>query len=348
MKKVRVLVVDDSAFMRKLISDFLNASSLIEVAGTARNGEDALLKAAELEPDVITLDIEMPVMDGLETLAKLKAFFNKPVIMLSSVTHKNAASTVLALEQGAFDFIAKPSGSISLDLYKVKDELTDKILAASRLTNQVIIQQAPEKFSMSVMKDKKPLDTAGKIVCIGTSTGGPRALQQVLSSLPPSISAPVFIVQHMPEGFTKSLADRLHSLSSIRVKEAEHNEIPQNGTAYIAPGGQHMRVVLDGDQLRILLDRDPPCNGHRPSVDILFQSIAELKGYIPVPVIMTGMGTDGTSGLQKIKQSSPAKAIAESKETAIVYGMPKSVIAAQLADSIVGLDSIADQILDYL
>jgi two-component system chemotaxis response regulator CheB len=355
VNKVKVLVVDDSAFMRKLISDFLSEEPRLEVVGTARNGQEALQKIAQLKPDVVTLDVEMPIMNGLETLKHMMQKHPIPVVMISSTTKEGAENTILALQYGAVDFIAKPSGAISLDLYKIKDQIVEKVLLASRANLQWMKTKQktpiPLQKQYSKIESNEPIKTGTpkkKIVCIGTSTGGPRALQHVLSKLPKTINAPILIVQHMPKGFTKSLASRLDSLCHIHVKEAEDGELIQKGTAYIAPGGKHLQAKKIGTSLAIQLDESPARNGHRPSVDVMFESLYTLVDYEKIAVIMTGMGSDGTEGLKRLKASGSAKVIAESAESAVVFGMPKSAIVANVTDEVVHLDKIADAIMKYV
>ncbi|NMH71165.1 chemotaxis response regulator protein-glutamate methylesterase [Bacillus sp. RO3] len=356
MKKV--LVVDDSAFMRKLISDFLTASKELEVMGIARNGEDAVSKIIKLRPDVVTLDVEMPQMNGIEALRRIMVECPVPVVMLSSTTREGAEETVTAMELGAVDFITKPSGTISLDLHKVQDELVEKVVAASKVNvkkitgvyEKKLVKGGPVTFVPPMGSKKASTREWGKdtqkIILIGTSTGGPRALQQVLTGLPHNLDAPVVVVQHMPAGFTRSLADRLDGQSAIKVKEAEHNETLQKGTAYIAPGGFHTRIAESGPNLTFQLsNEEAPRNGHRPSVDILFESASIIRNYGKIAVIMTGMGSDGSEGLKKLKERGEVTAIAESKETCIVFGMPKSAIATNLVDSVELVGDIPQSIL---
>jgi two-component system, chemotaxis family, protein-glutamate methylesterase/glutaminase len=367
MKK-KVLVVDDSAFMRKLISDFLSTSEQLEVVGIARNGEDAIAKIKKLSPDVMTLDVEMPKMNGIEALKKIMDECPLPVVMLSSTTKEGAEETFKAIQLGAVDFIAKPSGTISLDLHKIQEEIVRKVLSASQVSitkllnnpaSSVPVQNKASIKRQTVM-DKEEFgikrssssnfsdNHKPRIILIGTSTGGPRALQHVLTDLPASLDAPVVIVQHMPPGFTKSLAGRLNSLSSIRVKEAEHGELLQKGTAYIAPGGFHMQVMQSESGLKVELNKENPRKGHRPSVDVLFESAGRIDDYNKIAVIMTGMGSDGAQGLKMLKESGSVLAIAESHETCIVYGMPKSVITANLSDEVVNVEAIAQSIMKYM
>lgn len=351
--QVKVLVVDDSAFMRKLISDFLNEDPRFKVIGTARNGKDAIQKVKEWQPDVVTLDIEMPEMNGLEALQVIMRENPTRVVMLSSTTQKGAENTLLAITYGAVDFIAKPSGAISLDLDKIKEEIILKVLMASK-ANILGLSFKKNKVSPVVTETKPVVEAVPqnsnfkKLVCIGTSTGGPRALQQVLTSLPRTINAPILVVQHMPAGFTKSLASRLDSLCKINVKEAENGDLLENGTAYIAPGGYHLKLKQAGNSLTVFLDKSDPLNGHRPSVDAMYESISEIKNFSKIAVIMTGMGSDGTNGLKALKSSGNTIAIAESEETSIVFGMPKSAIATNLVDEVVNLEKIAPTILKYI
>jgi two-component system, chemotaxis family, protein-glutamate methylesterase/glutaminase len=258
--------------------------------------------------------------------------------------------------------VAKPSGSISIDLHKIKTELIQKVLSASKanLSKLNILEDSKtvrKKLSDPIVSEIKPAGNvttrrfshdAKKIVCIGTSTGGPRALQQVITSLPKDIEAPVLIVQHMPPGFTKSLANRLDSLSEIRVKEAEDGELLQKGTAYIAPGGFHLEVKSIGSTLAISLSQTPPRNGHRPSVDVMFESMSSIKDYSKIAVIMTGMGSDGSKGLVEMKKNGLVKAIAESQDTSIVFGMPKAAIATNMVDEVANVENIAQSIMNYI
>ncbi|PJN87160.1 protein-glutamate methylesterase/protein-glutamine glutaminase [Bacillus sp. mrc49] len=364
MSKVRVLIVDDSAFMRKLISEFLSEESRIEVIGTARNGKDALEKIKALKPDVVTLDVEMPVMDGLQALNLIMNECPTSVVMLSSTTKVGTENTFAAMSSGAFDFVAKPSGAISLDLHKIKKELHEKVMAASRANvhklqkNALNIEKSPSVWkkhskieSVNLVKKQKKeanwSDGNDKVIVIGTSTGGPRALQTVLTGLPGDIDASILVVQHMPPGFTNSLASRLNSLCKIQVKEAEEGELIQKGIAYIAPGGFHLKVRKVGMNWAVHLDQSDLRNGHRPSVDVLFESVSEMNEFAKIAVIMTGMGMDGASGLKKLKQKGLSKAIAESQETSIVFGMPKAAINTNLIDNIEDVEKIAKSIMGY-
>lgn len=358
--KKKLLIVDDSAFMRKLISDFFHDSKLIEVVGIARNGQDAINKIKTLQPDVLTLDVEMPVMNGLEALRRIMVDTPVPVVMLSSTTKSGAESTMQAMEYGAVDFIAKPSGTISLDLHKIKEELVEKVENAAQVSIHKMKKRSPVSLknngqnsaenSLSNHSNTIKWDKLNKmVVLIGTSTGGPRALQEVITKLPRDIHAPVLIVQHMPAGFTKSLAQRLNQLSELEVKEAEHGDLIQNGHVYIAPGGYHMRIQKRFSSYYIVLDdKEPARAGHRPAVDVLFEDASQLNDLDKIAVIMTGMGSDGSLGLKQLKKSGNVMAIAEAASTCIVYGMPKAAVETNLVNEVVELDQIAKTIIQYL
>lgn len=369
----KALVVDDSAFMRKLISDMLNSHPEIEVVGIARNGKDAIEKVKVLRPDVITLDVEMPIMNGLDALQEIMENYPTPVVMLSSTTKMGAENTMLAMSYGAVDFIAKPGGAISLNLHDVQDEIIEKVVYASEVQISKLrnVKNPVENLAFTGFNPVRPVETitekippikninefkkninekipkTGKtFVMIGTSTGGPRALQQVLTNLPKDFPAPILIVQHMPAGFTKSLADRLDGLAEINVKEAEDGEALIDGTAYIAPGGTHLKIKKLGSTYCASLDEnEKPRYGHRPSVDVLLESAAELSNLNFLTVIMTGMGHDGREGLKYLKESRYVFTIAESAETSVVYGMPKAIADAGLANIVVDLQRISNEIV---
>ncbi|TFE03480.1 chemotaxis response regulator protein-glutamate methylesterase [Jeotgalibacillus sp. R-1-5s-1] len=350
---IKVLVVDDSAFMRKLIQEFLSEVPSIAVVGTARNGQDAIAKIRLLKPHVVTMDVEMPVMSGLEALKIIMKDHPLPVIMLSSTTVQGAENAFLAMDYGAVDFIAKPSGTISLDLHKVKKELVEKVIHASSAkisTMNHVIKKTPENKiyteKVTVNADSKYVGARtpkNSLVLIGTSTGGPRALQEVLSALPKQLKAPVVVVQHMPPGFTKSLAARLNQLSELTIKEAEQGDVLKNGHVYIAPGDYHMTLTQSSAEITIRLDQSPPRNGHRPSVDVMFESAAQLK-IKKIAVIMTGMGADGSKGLVHLHHHHDVTSIAESKETCVVYGMPKAAATTGLISYVDPLPQIAGRI----
>lgn len=360
--------------MRKLIGDFFENNPRVEVVGTARNGKDAIKKIQQLSPDVVTMDVEMPEMNGLDALKEIMHTCPVPVVMLSSTTQRGTENTLTAMEHGAVDFVAKPSGTISLDLHKIKDELVHKVEEAARVsvaklkkpigmkkapleatpTRQVKlpVEQTTPELEKPIIANNKPTTwnaSSKKVVLLGTSTGGPRALQEVITKIPKNIAAPILIVQHMPAGFTKSLATRLDQLSEIHVKEAEHGDVLQNGTAYIAPGGYHLKLKKVGSAFAIVLDQDEePRGGHRPSVDVMFESVSQFNDFDKIAVIMTGMGYDGSKGLIQLKSNGNVMAIAESQNTCIVYGMPKAAVETQLVDEIADVDDIAETIMKYM
>ncbi|MBM7716973.1 chemotaxis response regulator protein-glutamate methylesterase [Siminovitchia sp. FSL H7-0308] len=351
MLKIRVLVVDDSMFMRKLISELINQDPLLEVVGIAKNGLEAMELTKELKPDVITMDIEMPKMDGLSALEQIMKNFPTPTLMVSSLTDKGAYETIKALQLGAVDFIQKPSGSISVDMFRVRDELLTKVKAVAKAP---LSKDRPKRRFAPAKKIKKdpilhpgPVNTTfNQIFAIGTSTGGPKALETVITELPPDFHCPVLVVQHMPPKFTHYLAKRLNDISNVTVTEAENNEIIRGGTVYIAPGDYHMEVRQTINGYRIVLNKEPQRNGHRPSVDVLFDSVSKLKKLKRHYIIMTGMGSDGAKGMQKGKEEGAATTIAESEKTCVVYGMPKSAVQLGCVDHIMPVDRISAKMVE--
>jgi len=351
-----VLVVDDSAFMRKVISDIINSDPMLQVAGTAKNGKEALLKINLHRPDVVTMDIEMPEMDGLAALETIMTNNPLPVVMLSNLTQLGARATIQALQLGAVDFIPKPSGAISLDIATISDEIIRKVkIAASAHVFPLLkpseaepIQEQTKQISGKETGSESHLD---KLVVIGASTGGPKALNHIVSALPGDLDAGILIVQHMPAGFTKSLAERLNINSNIRVKEAEDGEFIIAGNAYVAPGDYHMRVYRQklplGDRMVIKLSQEEPRAGHRPSINEMLYSVAEqFKGSV-VGVILTGMGNDGTAALQSM-QARGAHIIVEHQSTCVVYGMPKSAVESGHVNEILPLQEISSAIVRKL
>lgn len=347
MKSIGVLVVDDSAFMRKLLSDFINQDPNMHVVGIARNGQEVLDKIKKWNPDVVTLDVELPDMNGLQVLKQLMEHHPVPVVMVSSLTQRGAQTTLEALAYGAVDFVAKPSGEISPDLHKIKEELLIKIKTAA----QVNVHQAyaAEKvFTPVVRHYGSETKESQKIICIGSSTGGPRALQTVVPRLPKGLHAPVLIVQHLPSPFTTTLAERLNSLSPSPVKEAEDGDVLQNGVIYLAPGGRHMKVRKRGTSLVINLDDSPPVHGLKPAFDLLLKSLADIGGQDLIVAVLTGMGNDGAEGLLSVQHHAKMHVIAESAETAVIFGMPKAAIHTGLANAVLPLNRIAEAIVDQL
>ncbi|MBR5163098.1 MAG: chemotaxis response regulator protein-glutamate methylesterase [Schwartzia sp.] len=399
---IRVLIADDSAFMRMVLSDMFKKQPDFEVVGTAVNGKDAVEKCKSLNPDLVTMDVNMPVMDGLQALEQIMSDCPTPVIMFSSLTRDGANATIKALSLGAVDFVSKVGGSIS-KVDTVEDEILSK--ARTAVGAKGIIRKAaavpppapvppppapqpepksepaaptpppepketpsapptmrriqlplrgggatapppppPKRFTPRAVPAARTVSSGGssrKLVVLGCSTGGPKALQSVVPMLPRNLPCGVLIVQHMPPGFTKSLAERLNEISQISVKEAENHDIIEAGHVYIAPGNYHMTVSGGGRE--ILLNQDPPIGTLRPAADVLFKSAAPLGGNI-VSVILTGMGSDGAVGMTEIKKTG-GYVIAESEETAVVYGMPKAVVDRGLADEIKPLQAIAGAIV---
>ena len=389
---IRVLIADDSAFMRKILSDLFNRQSDFEVAGTAVNGKDTIEKVKALKPDLLTLDIQMPVMDGLEALAIIMEECPLPVVMVSSMTQAGTDATIRALALGAVDFVSKAGGPISR-IDSIENEIISKCRDAAKAHAAKVRtspsdlrplifapkqkETPPEPPAMRKIEFKrrntgfvpgqKPVitkipaasptvtksaptlttNTSGnkKLVAIGTSTGGPQALQTVITRLPGNLPCGVVVVQHMPAGFTKSLAERLNSISEISVKEAENDEIIKDGQVYIAPGNFHLRVVpAGGGERKIALSQEERVGNHRPAVNVMFDSVAGI-GKNLVSVIMTGMGCDGCEGMKKIKANG-GYSIAQDEPSCVVYGMPKAVVDAGLADEIQPLTKIAEAIVE--
>ena len=396
---IRILIADDSAFMRKVLTDLFKFQKDFEVVGTAINGRDAVEKVKKYHPDLLTLDVQMPVMDGLNALAVIMEIAPMPVVMLSSLTKEGTDETIRALSLGAIDFISKAGGSISR-IDTIEADILAKCRAAAKAnvksamkgtraaelaekerrakekvepprmhhvelkarhnpfgTKLAIEEKKPSPFGHRenpLLQKRKPVLTphaqpapnvkasgagSSKLVAIGTSTGGPQALQSVITRLPGDLPCGVVVVQHMPPGFTKSLANRLDSLSKVSVKEAEDGDVIEPGHVYIAPGNYHMRVASEGSKRKIVLSQDPPVGNHRPAVNVLYDSVAPV-GKNLVAVIMTGMGCDGTEGMKKIKAQG-GYSIAQDESTSVVYGMPKSVVDAGLADEVRPVTDIA-------
>ena len=352
MMKIRVLVVDDSAFMRKVISDMISSDLDLEVVGTAKNGEEALQMIVSLRPNVVTMDVEMPKMDGLTALKQIMEVSPMPVIMLSSLTTNGAVETLKALDYGAFDFITKPTSLIKVSTPEIRDELISKIKIASRtkISKPTFTVRQP-RVTQSIQRDEYSSPSIinrktkfKKLIAIGTSTGGPRALQDVIPLIPRDIDAGILIVQHMPPGFTKSLAERLDGMSQIQVKEAEDGDVIYAGVAYLAPGDSHIKVTKQAGQFVIKLDNGERVSGHKPSVDAMMYSIAALNDKNVIGVIMTGMGADGADGLKLVKERS-GFVIAQDEDSCVVFGMPKSTIKLGVVDKVVSLNNIANEIV---
>lgn len=358
---VKVLVVDDSPFMRYTIAKHLATDPDILVVGSAQDGVDALSKIPALSPDVVTLDVEMPRMDGLATLEHIMSDCPTPVVMLSSLTQRGTRTTIQALMRGAVDFVAKPT--TSTDIRGVIVELGSKIKAAAGFETDIagnvsvakprngnhtkpvvavpLLQKSPPKQAKLGLRPFRESDT---VVVIGASTGGPRALHQVMSGLPADLPAAILIVQHMPAGFTRTLAQRLNDSSAITIQEATDGDRLALGLALLAPGDFHMRLKK-GKQ--VSLDQGPRRNHVRPAVDVTMETAVELYQASIVGVVLTGMGSDGAKGAAMIKQAG-GRVIAEDESTSVVYGMPRSVVEANLADKIVPLPNVAEAIVEMV
>ncbi len=354
MLSIKVLVVDDSAFMRKVISEIINEEPDLTVAATARNGEDALSKLMTLPVDVVTLDVEMPVLDGLATLEAIMEKHALPVVMLSSLTKRSSDVTMKALALGAIDFVPKPSGSISLDLKNAAQEITEKIRAAHQAqvrkaprrpasvpTEPIVVNPPKTAFKARSLRTSTELGASRIVVSIGSSTGGPRAVEEVFLRLPADLRAAVLVTQHMPKGFTKSFAERLNNLSPLSVKEAQEGDSLRNGLAFIAPGDYHMVV---GPDRRIHLNQNPPVQYLRPAADVTMLSLPAIFGSKIIGVVLTGMGRDGAAGMAAIKASG-GHTIAQDKATSTIYSMPRVVFEEGHADYVLPIDRVAEGII---
>ena len=339
-ERIRVLVVDDSALMRKLIPAILERDSSIEVVGTAMDGAFALKKIEELHPDVITLDLEMPRMDGMETLRLIMRRAPLPVIVFSTHSKEGAYATFKALALGAIDFVAKPKNATAGHLDAIAVQLIEKIKVAKRVSGSTIRQSVPVETKPVAKKVVRATLPPNRIVAIGISTGGPNALQYVLSQIPAEFAGSTLIVQHMPEGFTEMFAKRLDECCALNVHEARSGDLLVAGRVLICPGNRHMMVrrMPRGDI--VVLSDGPPMNGHRPSADVLFHSVAQEFGLTSIGVIMTGMGDDGAEGLGAIKAAG-GMTVAQSEDTCVVSGMPRAAIAKGYANKIVSLDALS-------
>lgn len=348
MAKIRVITVDDSALMRQVLAQLLSKDPEIEVVGAAPDPYIAREKIKALNPDVVTLDVEMPKMDGLTFLDKLMRGRPLPVVMVSSLTEAGCQTTLRALELGAVDFITKPKIDLREGMEDLADELIAKVKAAAGakirgtapLTNGISQAASPRVVTPLSSAMIKTTDT---IIAIGSSTGGTEAVREVLEVLPPN-TPPILITQHMPERFTKTWADRMNQLCRISVKEAEDGDSVLPGHALVAPGSYHMALVRSGARYAVRIHQDPPVNRHRPSVDVLFDSVAQYAGANAVGVILTGMGGDGAKGLLAMKQAG-AYTIAQDEASCVVFGMPKEAIKLGGVDKILPLGDIAGAVL---
>ena len=350
-KKFRVLIVDDSAFMRKVLETIFNADSQLQVVGHAKDGREAITLSESLKPDVITMDLNMPHMDGLQATAHIMTNSPRPIVVVSSESKEGAASTLKALELGAIDFVAKPSSGIDLDMQSVKDDLLRKVRVAakvrvvrtaSRLANAV---QAPAKSASTpaaTARSTAPLPVSGSdlrfpIVVLGASTGGPATIMRMAPGFTREFPAAVILVQHMPASFTSQYAVQLSEFTGIRVKEAEANEPLVPGTLYICPGGQHLRIAATG---RIELDATTGrIEGYLPNIDVTMESVASFAGAMSIGAVLTGMGSDGARGARAIKNAG-GLVIAQDEATSVIFGMNAEAIKAGVVDQILGIDDI--------
>ena len=338
MSKIKVLIVDDSAVMRQILKEILSRDSSLEVVGAASDPLLARDKVLRLQPDVMTLDVEMPRMDGLTFLEKLMRAHPMPVVMISSLTERGCETTLRALELGAVDFVSKPKVDVADGTVELAGEILEKVKAAAS-AKFGLLRKKPASPDVPKNPALKPLlKTTHQVIAVGASTGGTEALREFLEPLPPD-SPGIVIVQHMPEKFTRSFADRLNSLCRVRVKEAEDGDRILPGHALLAPGNYHMEVLRSGAEYRVRVFTADPVNRHRPSVDVLFHSCARYLGANAVGVILTGMGADGARGLLEMRQAG-ARTIAQDEASCVVFGMPKEAIALGAAQEVLPLSQI--------
>jgi len=353
MPKIQVLVVDDSVVMRRLIGSVLEDDPRIEVAGVAANGKIALAKIRQSRPDLITLDIEMPEMDGLAALTEIRRLYPKvPVIMFSTLTQRGAVQTIDALARGAADYVAKPAnvGSVEESIERLRGELIPKILACARPAEQVPAANPGAVLRAPAPAAPRTFHTCRQpyaVVAIAASTGGPNALEIVLSGLPPDLAAPILVVQHMPPIFTGLLARRLNDACRVAVVEAEDGQAFAPAHVYLARGGKHMEARRAGNCIAAHLYEGPPENSCRPAADVLFRSVADIWSARALCVVLTGMGQDGMRGARAIREKGGG-VIAQDKESSVVWGMPGSVVEGRLADDVLPLEDIAPAIVAKL
>lgn len=338
-ERIRVLVVDDSALMRKLIPAILARDSSIEVVGTAMDGAFALKKIEELRPDVVTLDLEMPRMDGLEMLRLIMRRAPLPIILFSTHSTKGGYATLKALALGAVDFLAKPKDAAAGHLEEIADQLIAKIKVAKRAAKRKLPPVTVKEELPKLAKASRPALAPRRVIAVGISTGGPNALQYVLSQIPSDFLSTIVVVQHMPEGFTEMFAKRLDECCPLEVQEARSGDLLLAGRVLICPGNRHMMVrrMPRGDM--VVLSDGPPVNGHRPSADVLFHSVAQEFSLMSVGVLMTGMGEDGAEGLGAIKAAG-GMTIAQSEDTCVVSGMPRAAILKGYANKVIPLEGL--------
>jgi two-component system, chemotaxis family, protein-glutamate methylesterase/glutaminase len=350
IKKIRVLVVDDSAFMCKVLQEIINSDPQMEVVGQGRDGRDGVALAESLRPDVITMDINMPHVDGLQATELIMSQHPRPIVIVSSESREGAASTLKALELGAIDFVPKPSSGIDLDMKSVREELTRKLKLAAKVrvvrtatrSKLGMTQQATQPTAASLASAAALAQSGGKfpMVAIAASTGGPAAVMRVVAGLPKDLPASVFLVLHMPATFTKQFTVQLAEISPLPVKEAETNEAPQPGTIYLCPGSHHLRLSLGG---KISLDSGARIDGYRPCADVAFETIAAYARALTIGVVMTGMGSDAAKGAKAVKAAG-GYVLAQDEATSMIFGMPSEAIQAGAVDEVLPLESIATAI----
>ena len=350
LKKIRVLIVDDSAFMRKVLETILVTDENVQIVGHAKDGREAVRLSESLKPDVITMDINMPVMDGLQATAEIMTTNPRPIVVVSSESRQGAASTLRALELGAIEFVAKPSSGIDLDMHSVREDLLRKVRLASKVR---VVRSASRIASAITNADGKITsqppapatrltapstnDQRFPVVVLAASTGGPATVMRLAPGFTRDFPAAVILVQHMPAAFTTQYATQLAEFTGVRVKEAENNETLVPGTFYICPGGQHLRVMPTG---RIQLDGNTGrLNGYLPNIDITMESVAAFAGPLSIGVILTGMGNDGTAGASAIK-SAGGMVLAQDEATSVIFGMPAEAIKAGAVSQVLGIDDI--------
>jgi len=350
-KKIRVLVVDDSSFMRKVLENIFNSDAQMQVVGSAKDGREAVAMAESLKPDVISMDINMPHVDGLQATAEIMTTNPKPIVIVSSESREGASSTLRALELGAIEFVAKPSSGVDLDMQSVKEELLRKmrmaakvrvVRTASRLASTIQNAGGAKPAAPVPTLSRRPapqssLDQRFPVVVIAASTGGPATVMRIAPGFTRDFPAAVILVQHMPASFTSQYAVQLAEFTEIRVKEAENNESLQPGTLYICPGGQHLRVTPSG---KIQLDSTTGrINGYLPNIDVTMESVAAFAESLSIAAVLTGMGNDGTSGARAIK-SAGGLVLAQDEATCVIFGMPAEVIKAGVVDQVLGIDDV--------
>ena len=349
-KKTRVLIVDDSAFMRKVLEEIIRTDPKMEVIGQAKDGREAVSLAASLQPDVMTMDINMPRMDGLEATQHIMTQNPRPIVIVSSESREGAASTLRALELGAIDFVTKPSNGIDLDMKKVSEELLRKLKMAAkvrvvRTAARHPVARIPDPIAQSQsIYDVGNADARFPLVVIAASTGGPATLMRLMPRFPKDFPAAVVLVQHMPATFTSQLSVQLAEVASIRVKEAEANEALRPGTFYVCPGSHHLRISIVG---RLKLDDGPRISGYRPCADVTFESAAAYAGANLVGVVLTGMGSDGAQGIQAVK-ARHGRVLAQDEASSVIFGMPAEAIRTGAVDQVVGIDEMYAAIEKYV